>query len=1285
MERQSQQTQGLTRLQQNMLALAQERQAAAYIEIATTDSLTTAMSSQLQAQAAAAAEYNSSAAAAERYEAAQAAATARAAAFAQSQVSIVEATKGLNIAEQETAAILQALGVNATEAASRVESGFAGANQTIGLTSGAFNLLSEAAAGGYKNIDEMLQAIGLLSEAELTALNNGTGLAAALERVAAAARSGQSVFAAEAEAIAVDTGATKDIIAAKDAVSAATARYNDILAAEKAEIDELIVSLGGYKGLLAEVTAANDVAAAASTRGASAVGSLAKSAKEVPTGFAAISSAAKKVGDDVGAMNLVFAGFLTTTALIGASDSYAKLTSGLSTVTSGTAQLKAVYDTLLATSNATQTSFEKNANTFVQFADATKGTGISVTDLVKAVGGLDTALKLGNVSGQDAQRVMRSIAEILETTNGSATRFFQNLKRESAPTFALISDSAKRLNIDLKEFGGETDDVGGKIDKLRDHASAIQDKLNGVNTNVSSLTSSFTKSSSEASKYATEIQSLSAKIDPVTGATSKQTAELSKLRGEYNNAQLETKKFGDQLNYAKTQQDNTLQSDLKATQAKIQVASSTADATQKQKDFIAILIDVYTHNSDLVQSYSTVGGALQVLKNNLVDFAGTSKTSSIAMNLVKDAIYLIANNLNTVIPLVFAFTAAVAVVKLGNLISDLKALAIAFTTVEASQVLLAAEFIAGAAIVVALAVAFAQLSNVVLGTHFDPLTATMDVFNKVGGVLGDTVAAISTKLQKQALDVKATTDAQNLLNGSTSAATENGKNLVAVVDRTSESFDVVVARNRAAREELERHNAALAAAKQASDAEVAALAAQGSAWDRFASSVSNAVSKLYDYAKAAAQAAASAVGLGGSSSSTPAVAGASRDGGVWAARTGGTFAIAGGSGVDSKTIKVSPGEIVTVQTPAQYRAGVAPQKRGGQTHFADGGVMAARGTDLNGGAVNLGTGTPSVQGFSESRQGPQGQSVQTSSIGPALSADTAATSANTAAVTANTTAQDTTNLNGAIDNLTSAVSTMIAALDHLGENVTALEGRIASTNFGGGAAGTSASAPANDNTPAPATSASAPAPAPQPAQQAQQQATSSAPTLTGAAAIVAAMAQQPVGITGASVVRLGSNTSTASSGSSSIGSAAQTNADVKKQLTTAAAEAAASLGTFTQQGNGYINMATGETMTLQAYAQKKQAVDALQLQSQLFARDGADFVMPGGSGVDSKLVKLAVSPGESIAVRTPAQRAAAGKQGDGSVQHLTLNITTPDANSFRQSNDQVASKLLRGLNRAGRR
>ena len=81
-------------------------------------------------------------------------------------------------------------------------------------------------------------------------------------------------------------------------------------------------------------------------------------------------------------------------------------------------------------------------------------------------------------------------------------------------------------------------------------------------------------------------------------------------------------------------------------------------------------------------------------------------------------------------------------------------------------------------------------------------------------------------------------------------------------------------------------------------------------------------------------------------------------------------------------------------------------------------------------------------------------------------------------------------------------------------------------------------------------------------------------------------------------------------------------------------------------------------------------------------RDGGDFTVPGSSGVDSRQIQLAVSPGETISVRTPQQKQAAQDQLNAGRKTLqtpvvNVNIQATDANSFSKSQAQTISALKR--------
>ena len=84
---------------------------------------------------------------------------------------------------------------------------------------------------------------------------------------------------------------------------------------------------------------------------------------------------------------------------------------------------------------------------------------------------------------------------------------------------------------------------------------------------------------------------------------------------------------------------------------------------------------------------------------------------------------------------------------------------------------------------------------------------------------------------------------------------------------------------------------------------------------------------------------------------------------------------------------------------------------------------------------------------------------------------------------------------------------------------------------------------------------------------------------------------------------------------------------------------------------------------------------------------GGSFMVGGQGGTDSQVVQFVASPNERVTVETPEQ---AKRKSQGGVQPLVrvaLTVNTPDANSFRQNQDQIVmalqSKLTRALARIG--
>lgn len=80
-----------------------------------------------------------------------------------------------------------------------------------------------------------------------------------------------------------------------------------------------------------------------------------------------------------------------------------------------------------------------------------------------------------------------------------------------------------------------------------------------------------------------------------------------------------------------------------------------------------------------------------------------------------------------------------------------------------------------------------------------------------------------------------------------------------------------------------------------------------------------------------------------------------------------------------------------------------------------------------------------------------------------------------------------------------------------------------------------------------------------------------------------------------------------------------------------------------------------------------------------FATGGA-FTIGGNGGSDTSLVQFMGTPGESVEITTPSQRAAGKGSPGGRATHVTMVVNTPDANSFRRSQPQLIAGLKSKLN-----
>ncbi len=83
---------------------------------------------------------------------------------------------------------------------------------------------------------------------------------------------------------------------------------------------------------------------------------------------------------------------------------------------------------------------------------------------------------------------------------------------------------------------------------------------------------------------------------------------------------------------------------------------------------------------------------------------------------------------------------------------------------------------------------------------------------------------------------------------------------------------------------------------------------------------------------------------------------------------------------------------------------------------------------------------------------------------------------------------------------------------------------------------------------------------------------------------------------------------------------------------------------------------------------------------------GGSFKVGGNGGVDSQVVAFKASPDEVVSVMTPAQQRDAAEYDGGRsvVVNNTMNIQTPDARSFKQSEAQISGRLALATRRGAR-
>ena len=79
--------------------------------------------------------------------------------------------------------------------------------------------------------------------------------------------------------------------------------------------------------------------------------------------------------------------------------------------------------------------------------------------------------------------------------------------------------------------------------------------------------------------------------------------------------------------------------------------------------------------------------------------------------------------------------------------------------------------------------------------------------------------------------------------------------------------------------------------------------------------------------------------------------------------------------------------------------------------------------------------------------------------------------------------------------------------------------------------------------------------------------------------------------------------------------------------------------------------------------------------------NGGQFTVGGAAGQDRNLVGMRLSRGERVTVETPAQQKQNPQNNSSQTINMAFNITTPDAQSFRLSQNQIQAQALRAAQR----
>lgn len=1044
--------------------------------------------------------------------------------------------------------LLDALGVSGDEAIKRLSGALPTYSNAARAAEDQQKLMNIAIAAGIRDMGALGAAARQLTEAELRLAAGSKDVAAALQRVGAE----EQAAAAKAREL---TRELTEQSKAQATANAARASGSTIA--------------GAYGSAIGAVSNAYGAAARA---GGSMVASL-----------TSINNSVMGVATSIGV-------YVSATKMLHNVDAYESIKMSLAAVKRQGEDTNATFMKLGNLAVQTQQPFEALAKSFAQVQAALLKTADGGRSAYPVMENLAKAFYVTQTPAAASARVLHDFAEAMSQGNLQGQQLNSALM-QSPQVMALFSEALGKNVSTLTAHAQHTVHLREKLSDLQNHAKEHTQT-------VYSATAAYNNYSNQIRNTDQTIQQHQAKLDALREArgnnTTKIVAEENMLKSLAQTRAKEVQgleRSQQAINAARDAQD-------RATMAKEEHIKKTLKLmdTMSRENIIAVLTsDKFREaiNRLAADANGTVRGAFEALNTRFIMWLHTTGSADATVKAFNVTLNAIGQNLNVIMPIVGAFILSWSIVKIAAVITALKELAVALGLVRVATLALTALSNPYIAIVVAIGVAVAAVI-----TYFDKwgavmnglsvaweavksvASATMGYLVQAWNWLVDAMRPVVEKFMpiwiemieraKKAWDELAavfTRGLSDILNG---LGLANGE-----VKSLGEVFKV------AWTQAIEPTIKAIVQGFAilivgAITAVVAAIEGIVGAIIKVISWIDKAIAGFTAMKNAAAGATA-----GGGGDFRPATGGGARNGASWT--------VPGASGVDSRLIAVSPGERVTVQTPAQYYGHSAqPTMPPVRAAFRDGGTYYVAQT---------------------------AQEKTEDIVGIAVSNNLARKS-HEAPITV-------------IQQNNSTVREVTSSITSASNEVKSRSWEAVSDTSSGGYSSSSS----DDNMG-------------QKALRRQEELNAAIDAVNAARQVTAvAGVSKPTSLTGWSYEQT------------------LTWVIVNGEIQPNPNYPATAL---TKGGDSY------------AATQRLQEIERRPLSS---FRDGGSFIVPGASGVDSRMINIAASPGEEISVKTPAQRKAEQGGGNNSARPVNVTIVTNDANSFARSKSQVGSDMKRQLNK----